>query len=98
MYAQIECFLSAEVHGIAGDEGSPQHCTFAVIQLLRSASQHRFAGTVTTVAADPVDNFPLEDMYLVSLRDFRAQMLLLKGRDDITNVRFVDFPSKLHLV
>lgn len=70
---------------------------FAVVQVLRNAKAVVFSGiqTVLTQEPAPVGTLHFEDMYLVPLAAFQAQLLMLTAAGDVQILRFIECPGKL---
>lgn len=70
---------------------------FAVVQVLRNAKSVVFSGiqTVLTQEPAPVGTLHFEDMYLVPLAAFQAQLLMLTAAGDVQVLRFIECPGKL---
>lgn len=110
VYAQIQCFFqtSAAVVGDVGGQavlaaaGQPdsmlQAGPYALVQVLNGAKQEIFAGSRTIVTREPCTDVSFTDLFVVPVRAFKAQLLLLKGRHDRSNLRFLQCPGKLYMV
>lgn len=75
--------------GGAGADRSAE-VVLAVEQVLRNAKAEVFAGTQTIVTQEPAPSgaLPFEDMYLVPLPAFQAQLLMLTAAGDVSVLRF----------
>lgn len=71
---------------------------WAVVQVLQGARQEVFSGCTTVVTDEPRLGLPSDELYLCDIEEFESQLLLLKGNDDIHQLRFVECPGKLHLL
>lgn len=80
-----------------GAGSTPSEVVLAVVQVLRNAKAEVFSGTQTVVTEAPVPSSTLafEDLYLVPLESFQAQLLQLTAADEVTALRFIECQGKL---
>lgn len=71
---------------------------YALVQVLSGVRNETLSGSQTTVTNEPLTNVDFSDLFVVPVKAFRAQLLLLKGRDDLRCLRFKRCPGKLYMV
>lgn len=94
LVVQIECF----VHAYSRDHEDGCGEAFALVQVLKNARDSTFAGAKTIHTDVPQDCPAFESLYLVSVEDFKSQLLMLKGSSTAPGLRFMKCPGKLHHV